>query len=82
MKITEKYLFFWQTNEIYSNWHPAKFEWNSITFDNSEAAFMYGKAAIFNDVETGKKIIKNQDPRSVKKLGREVKGFENDKWDI
>lgn len=35
---------------------------------------------LFNDEETAKKILKVNDPKKVKALGREVKGFDEKKW--
>lgn len=79
---TDKMVLFWQNDSIFSNWYPAKFEMHGITFRNSEAAFMYLKAELFNDDEAMGKLslAKNQSPSLAKKIGREVKGFKEDVW--
>jgi len=78
MKITDKYVFFW--NGIYSNWHPTPIIYDSIHFANSEQLFMYFKALHFKDLESVDKIIVTPDPRQVKKLGRDVKNFNEREW--
>lgn len=80
MIITDKYVFFW--NGTFSNWHPAKFldPYNNLTFENTEQAFMWYKAACFNDAETQKLIESTPDPREVKKLGRLVKNYNDEIW--
>ena len=50
------------------------------TFTTAEQYMMYKKAMLFNDEETAKKILKVNDPKKVKALGREVKGFDEKKW--
>lgn len=81
MKFTSTHVYFW--DGIYSNWHSAKIVdfATHLSFANTEQAFMWNKAAFFGDAETGAKIAKQTDPREVKKLGREVKGFDKLKWD-
>lgn len=75
------YTFFWETHYVFSNWHPAPFDMDGNHFSNSEQAFMYYKAKLFGDTKSMEKILKSPDPRTVKKLGREVKGFDSKKWD-
>ena len=47
MKLTDKYLFFW--NGIYSQWFPSVFKENEIKFIDAEHYMMYKKAIFFND---------------------------------
>lgn len=42
---------------------------------------MAQKAILFNDRRTLKKILECSDPRTIKKYGREVKRFDQVKWD-
>lgn len=77
--ITEKYAAFW--GSVFSNWAPCRF----VTEDNrawcsSEQYFMYLKATFFNDYETAEKIYRSDNPRDAKKLGRKVKGFNDEEW--
>ena len=80
MLITDKYLFFYATSEIYSNWHPAKFKYDNIVFSNSEQAMMYAKAKLMGDNDSIKKIKKTSDPYKVKRLGRSIKPWKEQLW--
>ena len=81
MKVTNTHYFFW--GGTFSNWFRSLFTDpnNNLIFANTEQAFMWYKADRFNDYETRTLIEKNTNPREVKKLGRLVKGFDNDIWD-
>jgi len=41
---------------------------------------MYQKALLFNDPETGARILEADHPRDVKALGRQVRGFDDGTW--
>jgi hypothetical protein len=73
-----KYTFFW--NGPFSNWHSAPFEYKGQHFANSEQAFMWEKALCFNDFETAEQILHTTNPKDAKKLGRQVKNFDNNTW--
>lgn len=83
-------LFFWGhtehgsnvTKACLSNFYPCKFEFNGKTFNFSEQCFMYQKAILFNDFEIAKQILNETDVRKIKALGRKVKNFNNELWDI
>lgn len=79
---TETMVLFWQTDSVFSNWHPTGvFEYDGQSFENSEAAFMYAKAKTFGDEQIAAQILENQEPRAAKKLGRKVTGFDDVVWD-
>lgn len=82
MRETEKFVFFWETADIYSNWHPAKFRMNGHTFANSEQAMMYEKAKLMGDENIMAKVLKTTNPKSVKALGREVKPWKKHRLEI
>ena len=65
----------------FSNWYPATFILDGITYSSSEQYMMYQKALLFNDEEIAVKILNETNPLTVKRLGRNVKGFNNAKWD-
>ena len=65
---------------VFSNFYPASFVYKGVTFSNTEQAFMWEKAVFFNDRESANKIIKEENPAKAKKLGREVKNFDDSKW--
>lgn len=77
----KNYTFFWESDSCFSNWHPARFTHKGKSFANSEQAFMWEKAILFNDNETAELVLKTPNPREVKKLGRQVHPFDSVKWD-
>lgn len=79
-RITETHAFFW--GSPFSNWFSCEFEWMGSTFQNSEAALMYAKAAFFGDWATVKKILSSsdQDPETMKALGRAVTPYDDAAW--
>jgi ribA/ribD-fused uncharacterized protein len=80
MKITDSHVYFW--NGIYSNWHVCQVKdlLTDIIFENTEQAFMWYKADVFNDIETKKLVENTIDPRKVKKLGRLIKTYDDNVW--
>lgn len=79
MKITKKYVLFW--GGIYSQWYSAKMTIDGKEYNCCEQYMMEQKAILFGDQEIAEKIMKENDPREQKKLGRAVKGFDRSKWD-
>ena len=41
---------------------------------------MYGKAILFQDLETASKILQVTEPSEHQRLGREVRGFDREVW--
>jgi ribA/ribD-fused uncharacterized protein len=84
MKITDQYVFFWGDDDPFSNFYPAQtpitFGGKVITFRTSEHAFMYTKAMYFSDSETADLVLKASHPLNAKKLGRQVKNFNDELW--
>ena len=79
----EKCFFFWK-NIWLSNWdcsHP--FVLDGIDFDCVERAMMLGKAIVFKDFNISTKIMElpEKSQNEIKKLGREVKNFNQKVWD-
>lgn len=82
MKITDKYVFFWGTNDVFSQWHPSKFtDENGINYNCAEQYMMYQKAIMFNDDETALQIMLTDSPREQKQFGRKVSNFVPNVWD-
>ncbi|MCV9932010.1 NADAR family protein [Flavobacterium sp. LS1R47] len=84
-----KYLFFWghQPNKdgsisktCFSQWWLSSFEVDNVTYKTAEHWMMAKKAELFNDKEVLAKIIKANSPAEVKKLGREVKNYDDAVW--
>lgn len=51
-------------------------------FNCNEQYYMWEKATFFFDLKTAEKIKEAKDPRVQKQLGREVAGFNSEKWDL
>ena len=83
------YTFFWGakkstklTNSVFSQWYPASFIEDDITYCCCEQYMMAKKASLFNDEETLKEIMNETDPKKIKALGRKVKNFDDKIWKL
>jgi ribA/ribD-fused uncharacterized protein len=63
-----------------SMWHKAHFIEDGITFTSAKQHCMYHKAKLFNDDETADKILKANDPKTCKALGKKVHKFDMYYW--
>ena len=54
---------------------------NGVQYNCAEQWMMASKARLFGDEIILKKILGSRSPSKIKALGREVKGFDNKKWD-
>ena len=83
-----KYLFFWGhrkpkqgvSKTCFSQWYESSFEIDGVLYPTAEHFMMASKARLFQDTEVLKKIIASDTPNEAKKLGREVRDFDNQKW--
>jgi ribA/ribD-fused uncharacterized protein len=85
----QEYLFFWgHTQKItgvtdrscFSQWWPAAFTVDGITYATAEHWMMAKKALLFKDDEQHRHIIAIDSPVKAKKLGRLVKNFDGELW--
>ena len=83
MAKTDIILFWKPYNEYgyFSQWYASDMVIDKITFKNAEQYMMYKKATLFHNYELAQEILDTDDPATIKKLGRKVIGFEQDKWD-
>jgi len=84
MTTTDKHVFFY--GGFLSNFAESIFDYTDFgethEFFCSEQCFMWCKAKFFGDNETAEKILaEKSDPMVVKMLGREVKNYDDEKWD-
>ncbi|MCG7384480.1 NADAR family protein [Paenibacillus sp. ACRRY] len=77
----EKFTFFWRTASPFSQWHPADFTVNGISYTSAEQYMMHQKALLFGDQAMGDKILKASSASVQKKLGRQVAGFDQKIWE-
>ncbi|OHT46719.1 MULTISPECIES: NADAR family protein [Flavobacterium] len=84
-----KFLFFWGhqpskdgtiTKTCFSQWWLSSFKVNGVTYKTAEHWMMAKKAELFNDNEVLNKIIKANSPAEAKKLGRQVKNYDDAIW--
>lgn len=83
-----EFLFFWghhgkpgkTTKACLSQWFPCKFTVDSVHYNCAEQFMMAEKARIMGDDETRKRILASTDPKEIKAFGREVRNFDEQKW--
>jgi len=64
-----------------SQWHIAPMVIDGITYNCCEKRMMHMKAIKFNDEVRANLILASEDPKEIKKLGREVINFDDEIWD-
>lgn len=74
------FTFFWRPDSPFSQWHPATFVVDGLTFTCAEQFMMHGKATLFGDAEVAAQILAATDPRQHKALGRKVRPFDEHVW--
>jgi ribA/ribD-fused uncharacterized protein len=86
---TIKYIFFWgHTNKqaeevgkfVFSQWFYSPFIVDKIEYKTTEHWMMAHKARLFGDNEAFDRIIKSDKPGDVKEIGRQIRGFDEAKW--
>ncbi|WP_433254494.1 NADAR family protein [Streptosporangium sp. CA-135522] len=84
-----RYLFFWGHQPprgggvgagCLSQWWEAAFTAQGRLFRSAEHYMMAHKAWLFGDDETAARILAAEHPGEAKKLGRQVRGFDEDVW--
>ncbi|MDO5082807.1 MAG: NADAR family protein [Arachnia propionica] len=84
-----KYLFFWGhrpspsgeiTASCLSQWWASKFVIDGVTYATAEHWMMASKARLFGDDEMAPRIVAASHPDQAKKLGRQVRGFDEEVW--
>jgi ribA/ribD-fused uncharacterized protein len=76
----DDFVFFWGSSSPFSNWHPAEFIVDGVKYNCSEQYMMVQKAIMFKDDETAVKVMETTNPREQKALGRQVRGFNAERW--
>ncbi len=78
-KDKDDFYFFW--GGVCSQWANFDIEIENIIYNTCEQFMMAKKAKLFNDDEFYKKIMKEKDPQKQKAYGRQVKNFDQEKWE-
>ncbi|WP_269233759.1 NADAR family protein [Flavobacterium flavigenum] len=84
-----KFLFFWGhqpnkdgkiTKTCFSQWWLSSFKVDKVTYKTAEHWMMAKKAELFQDQEILEKILEADSPAEAKKLGREVRNYDDKIW--
>lgn len=84
-----KYLFFWGHEarpgaplgeQCLSQWWEAPFTVDGRTYRTAEHFMMWGKAQLFGDEHTARRVLAARTPGEAKALGRQVRGFDEGTW--
>ncbi|PCN46295.1 hypothetical protein B9C88_01950 [Brevibacillus laterosporus] len=84
-----KYLFFWGNTprregivdkSCFSQWYPAPFVEDGITYPTAEHYMMAKKAELFGDAAIRDQILQQKHPNQAKALGRRVQAFDEEVW--
>lgn len=63
-----------------SQWHPCTFAIDGVTYNCSEQYMMVVKAGLFGDEDIAGQILAAKHPRDQKRLGREIRGYDDATW--
>jgi ribA/ribD-fused uncharacterized protein len=69
------------TAACFSQWYDCYFEVDGIQYHTTEQYMMASKARLFGDDEVFNEIMEASNPHDYKKLGRKIRGFEQEPWD-
>ncbi|MBB3639156.1 NADAR family protein [Variovorax atrisoli] len=83
-----EYLLFWGhqapktgvNKSCFSQWFEAAFKVDGVSYRTAEHFMMAGKARLFGDDEVYERILAARTPAEAKKLGREIRGFDEAAW--
>ncbi|GGM28095.1 NADAR family protein [Dactylosporangium sucinum] len=85
-----RYLFFWGHHpradgsigpSCLSQWWPAGFAVDGVTFPSAEHFMMYRKALLFGDAAVAERILTVTHPNEAKTLGRRIARFDETVWE-
>jgi ribA/ribD-fused uncharacterized protein len=65
-----------------SQWWPAAFIVDGVRYATAEHFMMWSKAALFGDDATAATILAAPHPHRAKALGREVRAFDEEAWEL
>jgi ribA/ribD-fused uncharacterized protein len=63
-----------------SQWYDCEFTYNDIQYSSTEKWMMAMKALCMHDYDSYHSILKSNDPKYIKQLGRQVKNYDDTKW--
>ncbi|MCX5213044.1 NADAR family protein [Kitasatospora sp. NBC_00240] len=87
--VRPKYLLFWGHRPqpgggtgpgALSQWWPSPFVVDGVSYPTAEHWMMAGKARMFGDEQIVPRILEARTPAEAKALGRQVAGFDEERW--
>lgn len=72
------FVLFW--SGPFSQWHPSPFVIEGRQYNCAEQFMMAGKARTFDDKHSLSLIMRSKDPAEQKRIGRQVRGFNERQW--
>ncbi|WP_428241710.1 NADAR family protein [Gynuella sp.] len=83
-----KYVFFWGhqkpssgvSKTCFSQWYESAFEVDGMRYPTAEHFMMAGKARLFGDHAAAQRILDSDNPGEVKRIGRSIQGFDEQRW--
>lgn len=82
----KNFIFFWKAfnqnvnSQCFSQWYLSDFEVDGVIYNCAEKFMMAEKARIFKCEDVRQKILKENNPKKIKDLGREVRNFQENVW--
>lgn len=85
----QKFVFFWGHQDepdgrvgkgCFSQWYPSPFTVDGVGYATAEHYMMAAKARLFGDDVTLRRVLAAGTPGEAKKLGRQVRGFDEEVW--
>ena len=67
-------------NGYLSNWYLCEFTYGRYTYSSAEQFMMAQKALLFQDFEIFDKILKTTSPKTLNRLGKQVKNYDDAIW--
>ena len=86
---SQKFVFFWGHRPerdgrlgrgCFSQWWPAPFTIDSVTYPTAEHWMMAEKARLFEDRDGLARVLSARSPGAAKAAGRQVRGFDENRW--
>lgn len=67
---------------VFSQWYPCQLSIDGVEYNCAEQYMMAQKARVFGDLEALEAIMATDNPSDQKALGRRVRGFKREVWDM
>ena len=80
LKILRPHYFFYGYGSPMSQWHARYFNVNNVIYNSAEQFMMVAKALLMEDYDMALLIKSKKSPFEMKKLGRNVKNFDEQLW--